>query len=95
MELCVNCNYFSVYIYDRLSFDPEDLLRTIGREGITFTSLVPTHYIMLLGLPDEVKNTCDVSAIRKLICSSAPARLDTKQGILDYYGRRERLSFGG
>ena len=44
-----------VFVYNMISFDPEDLLKTIEKEKVTFTSLVPTHYIMMLSLPDEVK----------------------------------------
>ncbi|RLA82512.1 MAG: long-chain fatty acid--CoA ligase, partial [Deltaproteobacteria bacterium] len=44
-----------VMVYNMVSFDPEDLLKTISEYKITFTSLVPTHYIMILALPDEVK----------------------------------------
>jgi acyl-CoA synthetase (AMP-forming)/AMP-acid ligase II/uncharacterized membrane protein HdeD (DUF308 family) len=66
-------------------FDPEALLATIASQRITFTSLVPTHYIMALGLPSEVKARYDVSRIRKLMISSAPARKDTKLAILEYF----------
>jgi acyl-CoA synthetase (AMP-forming)/AMP-acid ligase II len=40
---------------------------------------------MALGLPEEVKAKYDVSRIRKLMISSAPARKDTKLAILDYF----------
>ena len=39
-------------VYSRKSFDPEHAARTLAEGGSTFTSLVPTHYIMMLGLPD-------------------------------------------
>ena len=71
------------------SFDPEDLLRTIDKYKITFTSLVPTHYIMMLALSDDVKNKYDVSSIRQLLVSSAPARKDLKLGIMDYFKNAE------
>ena len=71
--------------YNMVSFDPEDLLRTFQDHKITFTSLVPTHYIMMLALPDEVKKKYDLSGIKKLLCSSAPARRDTKLGILQMF----------
>ncbi|MEW6261506.1 MAG: AMP-binding protein [Thermodesulfobacteriota bacterium] len=74
-----------VCVYNRVSFDPEHLLKTLAEEKITFTSLVPTHYIMMLALPDEIKNKYDVSRVSKLLCSSAPARRDTKLGILDHF----------
>ena len=43
-------------IDDRKSFDPEAAAAHAGRASTsTFTSLVPTHYIMMLDLPDAVK----------------------------------------
>ena len=75
----------TVVVDDRKSFDPEGLLATMATQHITFTSLVPTHYIMALGLPPEVKAKYDVSRVRKLMISSAPARKDTKLAILDYF----------
>ena len=78
-----------VFVYNMVSFDPEDLLRTIEEYKITYTSLVPTHYIMLLALPDEVKNNVDVSSIRQLLISSAPARKDLKLAIMEYFKNAE------
>jgi acyl-CoA synthetase (AMP-forming)/AMP-acid ligase II len=78
-----------VFVYNMVSFDPEDLLRTIDKYKITFTSLVPTHYIMMLALPDDVKNSIDVSSMRQLLISSAPARKDLKLAIMDYFKNAE------
>ena len=72
-------------IDDKRSFDPEALLATLSQEKVTFTSLVPTHYIMLLSLPEETKKKYDVSSVGRLLVSSAPARRDTKLAILDYF----------
>ncbi|ETW95655.1 MAG: hypothetical protein ETSY1_29745 [Candidatus Entotheonella factor] len=72
-------------IEDRRSFDPEGLLATLAQEKVTFTSLVPTHYIMVLALPESVRNRYDVSSVGKLLISSAPARQDTKLAILNYF----------
>ena len=100
MPMChANSLYFShtfvhlgatCVIDDRKSFDPEALLATLARERVTFTSLVPTHYIMMLGLPDATKAKYDVAAVEKLMISSAPARKDTKLAILDHF-RNGRL----
>jgi fatty-acyl-CoA synthase len=77
------------FIYNMISFDPLDLLKTIEKEKVTFTSLVPTHYIMMLALPDEIKKGIDVSSIRQLLISSAPARKDTKLAIMEYFKNAE------
>ncbi|MDE2371531.1 MAG: AMP-binding protein [Burkholderiales bacterium] len=95
MPMChANSLYFShtfvhlgatCIVDDRKSFDPEALLATLARERVTFTSLVPTHYIMMLGLPAAVKALYDVSAVEKLMISSAPARKETKLAILEHF----------
>jgi fatty-acyl-CoA synthase len=95
MPMChANSLYFAMtFIYrggtcvvdDARSFDPERLLATLASQKVTFTSLVPTHYIMMLALPDEVKTKYDVSSVEKLMISSAPARKKTKLAILDHF----------
>lgn len=95
MPLChANSLYFATtfihlgatcIVDDRRSFDPEALLGTLSQQRVTFTSLVPTHYILVLALPEEVKRRYDVGSVGKLLISSAPARRDTKLGILEYF----------
>jgi len=78
-----------VFVYNMVSFDPEDLLRTIDTYKITYTSLVPTHYRMILDLPDKVKESVDVSSIRQLLVSSAPASKELKLEIMAYFKNAE------
>ena len=70
---------------DSPSFDPERLLRTFAEQRITFTSLVPTHYIMTLALPEATRRAYDVSHVTRLLISSAPARRDTKLAIMEAF----------
>jgi fatty-acyl-CoA synthase len=72
-------------VYSRKSFDPEHLLRTLGDGGASFTSLVPTHYIMMLALPAAVRAKYNVDRVTKLLVSSAPARRDTKLAVMEYF----------
>jgi fatty-acyl-CoA synthase len=78
-----------VCVYNEASFSPEDFLATVEKHRITFASLVPTHYIMILTLPDRIKNKYDVSSMRQLLISSAPARRDTKIAALDFFKNAE------
>jgi acyl-CoA synthetase (AMP-forming)/AMP-acid ligase II len=75
----------SVCVYDRKSFDPAHLMGVLASEGITFTSLVPTHYTMLLALPAEVRAAHDLRHVKKLLISSAPARRETKLAIMECF----------
>ena len=72
-------------VYSRKSFDPEHAARTLAEGGSTFTSLVPTHYIMMLGLPAAVRAQSDFSRVTKLMISSAPARQDTKRAVMEMF----------
>jgi len=69
-------------IYSRKSFDPEHAVRTLAETGASFTSLVPTHYITMLDLPEAVRTGHDLNRVEKLMISSAPARQETKRGIM-------------
>jgi acyl-CoA synthetase (AMP-forming)/AMP-acid ligase II len=79
-----------VRVYNRPSFDPEHLLRALADGVATFTSLVPTHFVMMLGLPRAVLDSVNPEKISKFMISSAPARRDTKEAILAYF-RNSRL----
>jgi fatty-acyl-CoA synthase len=75
----------SCTVYSRKSFDPEHLLRILDEGGASFTSLVPTHYIMMLALPAAVRAKHRVDRVTKLLISSATARRDTKLAIMEYF----------
>ena len=94
MPLChINSTFFtftflyigaSVTIHPARSFKPLEILEIIEREKITFISLIPTHYNLILNVPAE-ERTYDVTSIRKLLCSSAPVRKDMKLAIIDFF----------
>ena len=99
MPLChVNSTFYSfvftyigagVYIHRATKYNPEELLGIIDRERVTFTSLVPTHYILMLNLPREVIARYDTGSMRKLLISSAPARRETKLGVMEMFPNAE------
>src|SRR5215212_10682407 len=81
----------STVVYDRKHFDPEHLLETLSDEQITFTSLVPTHYIMIQALPDAVRGKYRTDSVTKLLISSAPARRETKLAIMEHFRHSQLL----
>jgi fatty-acyl-CoA synthase len=105
MPMChANSLYFSfTFTYlgatcvvdDRKSFDPERLLRTLAEQQITFTSLVPTHYVMMLALPAATRRAYDVGRVSKLMISSAPARRDTKLAIMEQFPNSQLFELYG
>lgn len=75
----------AVSIFSRRSFDPELCLRTLAETGATFTSLVPTHYSLMLEVPEVRRATSDFGRVEKLMISSAPARAETKRAVMEMF----------
>jgi acyl-CoA synthetase (AMP-forming)/AMP-acid ligase II len=75
----------ATHIYSRKSFDPEEAIRALAEKGASFTSLVPTHYIMMLGLSEATRAKLKLDAVEKLMISSAPARPDTKRAVMEMF----------
>ena len=55
-------------------FEPEDLLRQIERHRITHLHMVPTMFVRLLKLPDEVRAEYDLSSLNSSCTPRRPAR---------------------
>ncbi len=75
----------TINIYSRANFDPEHCVRTLAESGASFTSLVPTHYVLMLGLSGSERARYDLGSVTKLMVSSAPARPDTKRAVMEMF----------
>ena len=75
----------SLFVGRDKGFDPVELLSIVDREKITFVSLIPTHYSLILEIPEENRRRFNTSSLHKLLCSSAPVRSKIKRGILECF----------
>ncbi len=60
-------------------FDPEDFLRMIEKERISWSFIVPTILQRILDLPDDVKRRYDLSSMHTLISAAAPCPPEVKK----------------
>jgi len=67
-------------------FDAEGLLQLIERHRITHMHMVPTMFVRLLKLPDEVKRRYDLSSLRFVVHAAAPCPADVKRQMIDWWG---------
>src|SRR5437660_2236523 len=67
-------------------FDPEDLLQLVEKHGITHMHAVPTMFVRLLRLPEDVRKRYDVSSLRFVIHGAAPCPVDVKRAMIDWWG---------
>lgn len=94
MPLChINATFFTftftyigaaVYIHPARSFKADEILAIVEREKVTFISLIPTHYNLILNVSEQTRRR-DTSSITKLLCSSAPVRKTMKTAIMEFF----------
>jgi long-chain acyl-CoA synthetase len=67
-------------------FDPEEFLSIVARERIDTIFMVPTMFIRLMKLPEEVRAAYDVSSLRHVIHAAAPCPADVKRAMIEWWG---------
>jgi acyl-CoA synthetase (AMP-forming)/AMP-acid ligase II len=67
-------------------FDPEEYLRLVEAHRVTHTQLVPTHFVRMLKLPDDVRARYDVSSLKSAVHAAAPCPADVKSRMIAWWG---------
>ncbi len=67
-------------------FDAEGALRAIEQHGVTHTQMVPTMFVRMLKLPEEVRASYDLSSLRRVVHAAAPCPIDVKRQMIDWFG---------
>ena len=67
-------------------FDAETTLRAIQDHRIESTVMVPTHFVRMLALPEEVRARYDLSALKSLPHTGAPCPVDVKRAMIEWFG---------
>lgn len=67
-------------------FDPEAALAVIEKHRVTASGWVPTMFVRMLRLPDEVRNRYDLSSLRSAVHSAAPCSPDVKRRMIEWWG---------
>ena len=67
-------------------FDPEEFLALIEAERIDTLFMVPTMFVRLMKLPEEVRRKCDTSSLRHVIHAAAPCPADVKRAMIAWWG---------
>jgi acyl-CoA synthetase (AMP-forming)/AMP-acid ligase II len=68
------------------NFDPETYLGLVEKYKITHSQLVPTMFIRMLKLPEEVRLKYDVSSLVTAIHAAAPCPEKVKYQMMDWWG---------
>ncbi len=68
------------------SFDAEEFLRLVEKHKVTQSQLVPTMFVRMLKLPDDVRNKYDTSTLQGAVHAAAPCPADVKAKMIDWWG---------
>jgi long-chain acyl-CoA synthetase len=67
-------------------FDAESTLAAIDSHRIESSVMVPTHFIRLLALPEDVRNRYDVSSLRRVAHTGAKCPVAVKRAMIEWWG---------
>ena len=67
-------------------FEPEAALRAIDQHGVTHSQWVPTMFVRMLKLDEDVRMRYDVSTQRVAIHAAAPCPVEVKRAMIDWWG---------
>ncbi|MGX0966152.1 long-chain acyl-CoA synthetase [Bradyrhizobium japonicum] len=67
-------------------FDAEDFLKLVEKYKVTQSQLVPTMFVRMLKLPDDVRAKYNVSTLKGAIHAAAPCPVDVKAKMIEWWG---------
>jgi acyl-CoA synthetase (AMP-forming)/AMP-acid ligase II len=67
-------------------FDAEEFLKLVETHKVTQSQLVPTMFVRMLKLPDEVRTRYDVSTLKGAIHAAAPCPVEVKARMIEWWG---------
>lgn len=67
-------------------FDAEGCLDAIARYGITHGQFVPVMFTRMLKLPQSVRDSYDLSSLKRVMHAAAPCPVEIKKQMIDWWG---------
>ncbi|MEO1305628.1 MAG: acyl-CoA synthetase [Pseudomonadota bacterium] len=86
LRWCMSMTKFGNTLIIMEKFDPEQFLALIEKYNVTHTQLVPTMFVKMLKLPDEVRLKYDVSSLVSTIHAAAPCPIPVKEQMIEWWG---------
>jgi acyl-CoA synthetase (AMP-forming)/AMP-acid ligase II len=86
LQFCIGVTRFGGTNVIMESFDAEEALALIERHRVTHAQFVPTMFVRMLKLPEEVRSRYDVSSLQLAVHAAAPCPVPVKQQMIDWWG---------
>jgi acyl-CoA synthetase (AMP-forming)/AMP-acid ligase II len=86
LRYCMAAHKFGGTVVVMEKFDPETYLALVETHKITHSQLVPTMFVRMLKLPEDVRTKYDVSSLKVAIHAAAPCPVDVKHAMIAWWG---------
>jgi long-chain acyl-CoA synthetase len=86
LRYCMSVHKFGGTVVVMEKFDPEAYLALVEKYRITHSQLVPTMFVRMLKLPEEVRTQYDLSSLKVAIHAAAPCPVDVKHAMINWWG---------
>jgi acyl-CoA synthetase (AMP-forming)/AMP-acid ligase II len=86
LRYCMSVHKFGGTVVVMEKFDPEAYLALVEKHHITHSQLVPTMFVRMLKLPEDVRTKYDLSSVKVAIHAAAPCPVDVKHAMIAWWG---------
>jgi long-chain acyl-CoA synthetase len=86
LRFCLATQALGATVVAMEQFDTERYLAFIEQYRATHTQVVPTMFVRLLKLPEEVRARYDVSSLECVVHAAAPCPVPVKEAMIDWWG---------
>lgn len=86
LRWCMAMTKFGMTLIVMEKFDAETYLSLVEKYRITHTQLVPTMFVKMLKLPEDVRSKYDVSSLEIALHAAAPCPIPIKEKMIDWWG---------
>ena len=86
LQFCIGMGRFGGTAVVMEHFDPEACLAAIEKYRVTHAQFVPTMFVRMLKLPEEVRTKYDVSSLKIAIHAAAPCPVEMKRRMIEWWG---------
>ena len=95
LRWCMTMHRVGATVVVMEKFDPERALQIIEERDVTCGQFVPTHFVRMLKLPEEVRAKYDVSKIHTAVHAAAPCPVPIKEQMIEWWGPALKEYYAG
>jgi len=86
LRFCMAAHRIGATVVVMEKFDPELALAAIESNAVTASQWVPTMFVRMLKLPEEVREKYDTTSLKTVIHAAAPCPIEVKKQMIDWWG---------